>query len=256
MDYQLEIYNVSQWMKNYAEKAGSDGYVVGLSGGIDSAVVACLAVKALGKDNVIGVSIPCQTKDESMQDAAYLSMDLGIALRVFPIDEAYENFYSRLLPGKKETHQLTQANMKARLRMTVLYMMANQFNYLVAGTGNLSELMVGYCTKYGDGGVDIESLGNYYKSEVYKMAELMPEIPDSTKTKAPSADLWEGQTDEEELGMSYVELDTILRDINRQGLVLPSTILALGEEKTGRVQSMIKTAEHKNNTPPRYKRNS
>lgn len=243
MNYINEINNVSNWMKDYAKKAGIKGFVVGLSGGIDSAVIACLAVKAVGKDNVIGLSIPCNSRADMNSDAEQLAKNLGIRYMTIPI----ENSYTALTEGNNLA-QLTKANIKARLRMVVLYMIANENNYLVSGTTNLTEAMIGYFTKYGDGGVDIEPIADYYKNEIYKMAELMPEIPQNIKTKAPSADLWEGQTDEEEMGITYAHLDTILLNLGTNSEKL------LGEEKVNKVKDMIKKAEHKNNIPPRYKR--
>jgi NAD+ synthase len=249
MNYMQDIKKVSNWMKDYCEKAGTKGYVIGLSGGIDSAVIACLAVKAVGKENVIGVSLPCNSSVDMGEDAELLAKNLDISFKTVNLFDSYKEMIDRLKEAyKEEIQNLTQANLKARLRMTTLYAIANQNNMLVAGTGNLSELMIGYCTKFGDGAVDLEPIGNYYKSEVYLMAALMPEIPESIKTKAPSADLWSGQTDEAEIGMTYAELDTILINLGTRAEDL------LGGDKTDKVRNMIKKAEHKNNLPPRYKR--
>jgi NAD+ synthase len=249
MDYQQEIDNIVKWMKDYAENAGCKGFVVGLSGGIDSSVIACLAVKAFGKDNVVGISLPCQTRQDMKDDAVILAENLGITFEQVFLDETFEALSQGLFvdTSHDKINTLTLANMKARLRMTALYAVANQNNYLVAGTGNKSELMVGYFTKFGDGGVDMEPLGNYYKGEVYKMAELMPEIPEGPKTKAPSADLYEGQTDEVELGITYDELDCMLRNIENDTISILDPIYQ-------KVQKMMDSAKHKNELPPRYER--
>jgi NAD+ synthase len=249
MNYQEEIDKIVQWMKDYAENAGSKGFVVGLSGGIDSSLIASLAVKAVGKENVVGISLPCQTRQDMKDDAVILAENLGITFEQVYLDETYEALAQGLFidTNCKDVQTLTFANMKARLRMTALYAVANQNNYLVAGTGNKSELMVGYFTKFGDGGVDMEPLGEYYKSEVYAMADLMPEIPEGPKTKAPSADLYEGQTDEQELGMSYDELDDMLRKIE-------NGTFSILDPKYQKVQKMIDSAKHKNEVPPRYER--
>lgn len=242
MNYTNEINNVANWMKDYIAKAGLKGFVVGLSGGIDSAVIACLAVKAVGAENVIGVSIPCQSRDDMNTDAEELAKNLNIRYMTIPIEDSYKCIIGQI----GGSTQLTKANVKARLRMVVLYMIANQNNYIVSGTTNLTEAMIGYFTKYGDGGVDIEPVANYYKNEIYKMAELMPEIPENIKTKAPSADLWDGQTDEDEMGIKYSELDFILANLGTREED------SLGEEKADKVKAMIKNAGHKNNLPPRY----
>ncbi len=180
-------------------------------------------------------------------DAVILAENLGIMFEQVFLTDTCDALAKGLFvdPGHDKIKTLTLANMKARLRMTALYAVANQNRYLVVGTGNKSELMVGYFTKGGDGQVDLEPLGNYYKGEVYKMAELMSEIPEGPKTKAPSADLYEGQTDEQELGMSYDELDDMLRKIE-------NGTFSILDPKYQKVQKMIDSAKHKNEVPPRY----
>jgi NAD+ synthase len=253
MDYQQEIDKIAEWMKDYSDQAGSKGFVIGLSGGIDSAVIACLAVKAVGKENVIGVSLPCQSREDMNKDAFKLAKNLDIRFETVQIRRSVGFLADNLKQAKLGgVDDLVLANIKARMRMTALYAIAGANNYLVAGTGNKSELMVGYFTKFGDGGVDMEPIGEYYKTEVYKMADLMPEIPGNIKVKAPTADLWSGQTDEEELGMTYAELDEILK------IMQPKTISYTGDmdqDKIEKVKSMIQRSIHKNETPPRYERN-
>jgi len=252
--WKKEIDNIAQWMREYNEQAGTKGFVIGLSGGIDSAVSACLAVRAVGKENVIGISLPCQTRIDMEDDAKKLAENLDIRLETIRLWESFKYVASdvnRIF--ESDNKQLINANIKARLRMTALYGVAGATSFLVAGTGNKSELDCGYFTKFGDGGVDLEPLGNYYKTEVYKMAELMPEIPDSIKTKAPSADLWQGQTDEQELGMSYDELDEILKVFDPNIYTDQTEISA---DKIDKVYKMIKKAYHKNNMPPRCPNNN
>lgn len=248
-----ELIKISDWMDEYSEKAGTDGFVIGLSGGIDSSVMACLSVESAGNENVIGVSIPIQTRKDMMTDAEKLASNLGIRLITINLEKTYIDTIEAMAQAGVTITDIIQANVKARLRMTALYGVANSVNYLVAGTGNLSELMVGYCTKYGDGGVDIEPLGNYYKGEVYKLAELMPEIPNNVKTKAPSADLWVGQTDEEELGMTYPELDEVLKALTSRS---SSKLDKIPIDRITKVEKMIQAAHHKNNPPPKYERTS
>lgn len=257
MDWNKENEKISTWMREDLKEAGGKGFVVGLSGGIDSSVIACLAVDAVGKDNVIGISLPCQSRPDMNSDAKKLAKNLGIKFKTIQIRHSVGHLADVLKMSGVIVDDLVLANIKARIRMTTLYAIAGAKNYLVAGTGNKSELMVGYCTKYGDGGVDTEPFGSYYKTEVYHMAEEMPEIPNAVKVKAPSADLWEGQTDEAELGMTYKKLDQIL------DMCDPFTIYnewygedGVTEEEFNKVVGMIRKNQHKNEVPRRYERES
>jgi NAD+ synthase len=137
------------------------------------------------------------------------------------------------------------ANLKPRLRMTALYYLAQSHNYLVAGTGNLSEIMVGYFTKYGDGGVDFEPLGELYKHEVRALARALG-LPESIITRPPTAGLWPGQTDEAELGITYDELDAILAALAR------GYDSGAPEETVARVWRMVEASAHKRATPPTF----
>ncbi len=247
MNWQTEIDNVAQWMKEYVEKSGCKGYVILISGGIDSAVVASLCCKAVGRANVIGVSLPCETRADMSDDAVTLAENLGIELRVINLEKAY----NAMLDGLIEVGDVAKENIKSRLRMVAGYGIANSVDYLVAGTGNKSEDTIGYFTKYGDGGVDILPIYNFYKTEIYKLAELMPEIPENIKIKAPSADLYPGQSDETDIGFSYPELDNILRALSSGK---STEIDKIDINKINKVQNMIKRADHKNNTPPKYER--
>lgn len=263
MNWNDEATKIANWMRDYAADAGSKGFVVGLSGGIDSSVVACLAVRAVGNGNVIGVRLPCQTKEDMNTDAQELANNLGIKLITIDIEATLaelDNSISEALypyPEERFNTDLTRGNTKARLRMTALYAVANEMNYLVVGTGNKSELKVGYFTKYGDGGVDMEPLGEYFKTEVYKIAEKAfgDAIPKNIMVKAPSADLWGGQTDEQELGMTYEKLDKILKAC--EPYCIYNSWYAdegIDEESYNKVAAMIKKAYHKNEVPPRYNR--
>lgn len=258
VDYYKEIDKIAQWMRAYSTQISkTKGYVVGLSGGIDSSVIACLAVMAMGKENVIGVMMPCDSTNDTVSDAKKLAKNLGIKNVMMGLYPTFEQFTNDLTtkvgtdcPEEYPDIDLSgiaQGNIKARLRMTALYAIAEANGYLVAGTGNLSELMIGYCTKFGDGGVDIEPIGNYYKTEVYKMAECLPEIPQGSKTKAPSAGLEEGQTDEQDIGMTYKELDSMLIHIEDR------CVSKLDPEYI-KVKKMIDGAIHKNEAAPRYDR--
>jgi NAD+ synthase len=248
-----EVDSISKWMKEYLKESGCKGYVCGISGGADSALVSYLCCKAVGKENFIGMYLPCESSPNMEEDAIKLANNLGIELRVFNLIDAYNAIIEQLEIGGETVDQLTKANTKARLRMTMLFAIANQYNHLVAGTGNKSELEIGYVTVGGDQIASVESIGNYYKTEVYEMMKAIPEIPQSIIDKPASADLWQGQTDEQEIGMSYEELDNILKKCK----IMHSyhngyEKFGISEEKFNKVASMVEKAEYKNKVPPRY----
>lgn len=225
--------NVSNWIKTQVKEAKAKGVVVGLSGGIDSSVVAALSKKALG-DNVLGLIMPCMSESNDEEHALLVASFLKIKTERIILDTVYEKLLDIFPSGNK----LTMANLKPRLRMLTLYYFANNLNYLVAGTGNKSEIMVGYFTKYGDGGVDILPLGRLLKTEVKKLAEKLG-IPKEIIEKVPSAGLWPEQADEKELGISYDELDrAILALESGKKEELDSHILT-------KVEGLIKASEHK-----------
>lgn len=261
MDWDKEATKIANWMRDYAADAGSKGFAIGLSGGIDSSVVACLAVRAVGNGNVIGVSLPCQTKDDMNTDAQELAENLGIKFVTIALEGTMAKLENRIsealypFPEEKFINDLTKGNTKARLRMTALYAIANEMNYLVAGTGNKSELTIGYFTKYGDGAVDMEPLGEYYKTQVYKIAEgaFRDLIPKNVITKAPTADLWGGQTDEQEIGMTYDKLDVLISRAEPYWKYFDYEDGAT-EEDFDKIKSMMMKSDHKNNVPPRYER--
>ena len=229
---------ISNWIAQYVHDAGAKGAVVGLSGGIDSAVTVTLCKKALGT-NVLGVVMPCESDPHDQEDALLITTQLGIMTLTVRLDETYQALVAGLSDGTRTAH----ANLKARLRMAILYFLANTLSYLVVGTGNKTELMVGYFTKHGDGGVDILPLGGLYKTQVWEIARLL-NIPDKIINKTPSAGLWPGQSDEEELGISYAELDCILQSINaRYTGNIP-------QEKISRVWKMVEASAHKRRTVP------
>ncbi len=252
MNWNKEIENICKWIKNYVQKSGAKGIVIGLSGGIDSSITGYLCTKALSKENILSIYMPCYSSPDSGIDAKLLANNLKIKYIEIPIITIYNETLSVLnLKKENKNYNLIQANLKARIRMNVLYANSNALNYLVCGTGNKSELDISYFTKFGDGAVDIEPLGNYYKTEIYNMAKLMPEIPESIILKPPSADLWDSQTDEKELGFTYKFLDRTLKAIQSGDNKLLDQI---NIKKLNKIQNMIKSAIHKNNIPPRYER--
>jgi len=199
-----------RWLRAEADAASARGVVLGLSGGIDSAVVAVLARRAF-RDTHLALLMPIQSEPRDIGDARLLAEQLHLNAKEISLDPVYEVF-ARVLgttPEPGEQPDLPLANLKARLRMNTLYYYANRFRYLVVGTANRSELTLGYFTKYGDGGVDLLPLGHMVKSEVREMAVHLG-IPQSIVDKPPSAGLWRGLTDELELGFSYAQLEDYL----------------------------------------------
>lgn len=195
------------WIRDEIEKAGAKGGVLGVSGGVDSAVVALLLKKAMG-DNMLGLIMPCNSLSSDLNDALEFVKLFKIPYKFIDLSPIYEGFL-KVLGENDKKGDLALANIKPRLRMITLYYFANRLNYLVIGTGNKSELEVGYFTKYGDGGVDILPIGSLVKSEVREVARYLG-VPEKIISKPPSAGLWEGQTDEGEMGLTYEALDRYL----------------------------------------------
>ncbi len=203
---------IQQFLRAHALSEGTRGVVIGLSGGVDSALTARLARDALGPEHVVGVLLPDARFPAALRaETEEYARTLGIESRTIPIDPV-ERAYHDLLP--EITDRVTVGNATARIRMTVLHSVARERGRLVAGTGNKSELLLGYFTKYGDGGVDLLPIGDLYKTEVWEAAETLG-LPATIRERAPTAGLWEGQTDEEELGMPYSQIDRILYGLER-----------------------------------------
>ena len=225
---------IVSWIKQQVKDSGAKGIVLGLSGGIDSAVVAALCREAVGKNNLLVLFMPCNSDQQDLKDAKLIAQELGLKLKLVDLSAVYNSFL-KVLP---KAANLALGNLKPRLRMSALYYFANQLNYLVCGTGNKSELMVGYFTKYGDGGVDILPIADLFKCQVRNLAREL-KIPQNIITKPPTAGLWQGQTDEGELGITYNELDEILdKFCNNQKQTSAS-------KKVDKVKRMHKNSEHK-----------
>lgn len=222
------------WIKSRVRKAGAEGIVLGLSGGIDSAVVAALCIRAIGRGKVLALFLPCKSNPDDLKDAKLVAKSLGLKTKLVKLSKVYNSFLS-VLPG---SNVLSKNNLKPRLRMTTLYYFANKLNYLVCGTGNKSELMVGYFTKYGDGGVDILPIGDLLKYQVRSLAKEL-KIPEKIILKAPTAGLWKGQTDEGEMGLKYKVLDEVLKNIKS------NKIKAIDRKAVSRIKMMLEKSEHK-----------
>jgi len=226
-NYQEIENKLVEWIRKKVKTAGLKGAVVGLSGGIDSSVTSLLCQKAF-PNNTLGLIMPCQSSPEDRVDAVKHAEKFGINYQEIDLSLTYQQLLKTAaasdpklnlekvinrenLSAADRKTKLALANIKPKLRMTLLYFYANLNNYLVVGTDNRSELKLGYFTKYGDGGIDIAPLGNLVKLEVRGLARKMG-IDRKIITKAPSAGLWDGQSDEDELGLSYRELDYYLVD--------------------------------------------
>ncbi|MBE2269988.1 MAG: NAD+ synthase [Anaerolinea sp.] len=194
------------FIKDEIVKTGMSRCVIGLSGGIDSALSAYLSAEALGAENVLAVRMPYKTSSEdSLTDADLVIDALGLASLTIPITDMADPLFAQfpdMSAGRK-------GNVMARLRMTILYDQSVAWGGLVMGTSNKTELLLGYSTIYGDSGVALQPIGDLYKTQVRQLSAAL-DLPESVRTKAPSADLWVGQTDEGELGFTYAEVDQVL----------------------------------------------
>jgi NAD+ synthase len=235
------------WLREHADRARAQGFVFGLSGGIDSAVVARLCQLA-APEHALGVILPCHSDPRDEADARLTADAFGIPTVRVDLGPAFDLLSESLraavtgdpsLVGVVDIkQQMPQANVKPRLRMTSLYYIANSLNYLVVGTGNRSEITLGYYTKHGDGGVDLLPIGGLLKSEVRALARELG-VPQPVIDKAPSAGLWAGQTDEAEMGFSYEALEKYLAD--------PASVPAL---VAARIESLRAASHHKRALPP------
>lgn len=225
--------------KEFFIRSGRFKAVVGLSGGIDSAVVLKILVSALGAENVTALVMPEEGLSEYTNDAVSLAMSLSVKSYVIEINK-YIDCLSDLAWDESE---LARVNTKARVRMILLYNFANSHNALVAGTSNKSEIMLGYGTKYGDAAADVYVIGNLFKTEVYELAKELG-IPAKFIERVPTAELVPGQTDEGELGAAYAELDEVLKVIEAKG-----DLSGFDERLVENVLSRMKVNVHKRKMP-------
>ncbi len=225
------------WIKKQVKDAKAKGIVMGISGGVDSSVIAALSKKAVGK-NLLCIIMPCHSIKQDVQDTRLLAKKLKLKTKFIDLAKVFDTFM-KILPGSDSK---AKGNVKARLRMITLYYFANKMNYLVAGTGNKSELYAGYFTKYGDAGVDILPIADIYKTQVRELAKEL-DVPDKIITKPPSAGLWLGQTDEAEMGITYNDLDNILC------CLLSKNGSRKKPKNTEKVKRIISKTEHKRNLP-------
>ena len=221
------------WIRERVLAAGCKGVMLGMSGGVDSSVVAVLCHRAFPQ-STLGVLMPCYSSQEDEEHALAVASKFSIPTKTVVLDSLFDALL-KVLPdesGDSAANRLAKANLKVRLRMLTLYYFTNQLKYLVVGSSNKSELSVGYFTKYGDGGVDIITLGNLIKRQVKELAKFLG-IPKEIIDKPPSAGLWQGQTDEGDLGFSYDELDHYL------------VTGEASDEVRGRIELMMAAGNHK-----------
>lgn len=226
--------DIAFWIRDQVDSAGLNGVIVGLSGGIDSATVAGLAARGLGRERVLGAIMPAHSQALDVEHAHLVADTFKIDSITIDLSDAFDGLVATLPTG----NQLAMANLKPRLRMLTLYHLANTRGLMVVGTGNRSELMVGYFTKYGDGGVDLLPLGSLYKRDVRAVAREIG-VPQAIIDRPPSAGLWEGQTDEGEMGISYEQLDGVLSGMDR------GDTSAFPPDLVAKVEGMIARSAHK-----------
>jgi len=239
-------------VKETVERANAKGVVVGLSGGVDSSLVVALCVKVLGKDSVLGILMPTVfTPKEDIEDAKKLAQQLGIRTEYVNIQEIGESFSRNLKIDKScPKHRIPLANIWARIRMIILYYYANLNNYLVAGTGDRSEALIGYFTKYGDGGVDFCPTSHLYKTQVRALAEYLG-VPKKIAYKPSSPQLYPGHKAQDEIPLAYETLDQVLVGLFDQEL-LPKQVSQLTGVSLDIIREIISRhskSEHKRTCP-------
>ncbi|MFR9281980.1 MAG: NAD(+) synthase [Peptoniphilus lacrimalis] len=237
MNYEKLRDDLVIWLRERAQEAHAKGFIFGLSGGIDSAVVAGLA-KRVFPENSLGLIMPCDSIDDDKNDALKIAKSLDLEVKVVDLT----NTYNELLKASfTSENKLARSNIKPRLRMTTLYYYGQDLGYLVVGPSNGSEWYVGYSTKYGDSGADIYPIANILKTDIFKLAKAL-DLPDFIIEKKPSAGLWKGQSDESEMGFTYEVLDSYIR-----GEKIPE------EEIKKKIDGMHNRSNHKRVPVPMFK---
>jgi len=249
VDVARAVERMESFLAEQLADAGAEGYVVGVSGGLDSAVATTLAARAVGPDSVTGLVMPGRPNSEAnMADARALCRDLGVAfeeISIQPIVDATE----AQLPFEPATPTL--GNVRARTRMVLEYAVANEHDQLVLGAGNRSERLLGYVTKYGDDAVDVQPMKDLYKSDIPQVARHVG-VDERFIEKTPTAALWEGQTDESELGAKYETIDTVLRRVvdADQSPAQVARATGIDREIVDRLVDRWRSSAHKRTQPP------
>ena len=227
---------IESWLKNKISNAKASGGIVGLSGGIDSALVSVLLHRAVG-NNMLAVMMPCHSQQQDLQDAMMLVQQFELPNITIDLSDTYDMFLKNFHNSEINVTKLATANLKPRLRMMTLYLLAQSKNYLVCGTSNKAELTVGYFTKHGDSGSDLLPIGALRKEQVIETAKYL-NIPESIIYKAPSAGLWPGQTDEKEMGLTYRDIDNFLK------------LCPIPESVQKKIEEKMYISAHKREMPP------
>ena len=239
---------IGEFIRAQLSQAGFGKVLLGLSGGIDSALVAYLAAEAIGPENVLAILMPYKTSSpESRGDAETIVEDLGLAHELVDISPIVDGYFDET---RVDAAPLRRGNFMARARMCVLYDHSVTWEGLVIGTGNKTEALIGYSTLFGDSASAFNPIGDLYKSQVRQLSSAIG-VPEAVITKAPSADLWPGQTDEDEVGFSYAEVDRILFRLVDRRLSLHEVVAdGFARELVERVDRMVAGSEFKRQVPP------
>ncbi len=235
-----EANNAIEWIRDYVEKSHVNGVVVGNSGGKDSAVVIAMATKALGSNRVLTVSMPCESIEQDYDDAKLVADTFNVRFIRVDLTDTYHTFKEEVEKElQQELSKESTINVKPRIRMTTLYAIAQTLNYLVIGTGNLCEAMVGYTTKWGDNASDFNPIGNFTVDEVLAIGEYLG-VPDKIIHKAPNDGLG-GKTDEEKMGIKYSQIAQMIECGDTD------------EDVKEKIIKRYKASEHKRRLVPTYK---
>ena len=238
----IEAEKAINWIKEFVKSSGAEGVVVGNSGGKDSATVIAMATRALGKDKVLTIAMPCNSIKEDLEDAKLVSMTFDVPLLEIDLSDSYNTFERTINNSLKgidiELVNEAKVNSKPRFRMTTLYSVAQSMSYLVIGTGNLCEQMVGYTTKWGDNASDFNPIGNFTVREVLAIGKYLG-VPDRIINKAPSDGLG-SKTDEEKMGVTYDQIEEYIET----GKTSEEAMLVI--ERKNRV------SKHKRSLVPKY----
>lgn len=228
---------LERWLADALAEAGAKGAVLGLSGGVDSAALAALLRRICARDELLAVIMPCHSQPADEEHARLVADALDIPVEKIDLSAIFDNFVAAMEEGTGALSGIAKANIKPRLRMTALYAVAQSRNFLVCGGGNKDELTFGYFTKHGDSGVDLLPFGDLLKGEVFALAEYLG-VPRAIVDKPPTAGLWEGQTDESEMGVSYSALDRYIAGGEGEAAVCE------------RIRTAFERSAHKRNMPP------